>query len=155
QELEWTAVAFGLYLPPAMAWTNRFGQTTDFDALARELMGRPLARASCAGTHTLYALAMLFRSDALVPVLSPNVRADLRELLTRVAAEVASGQREDGSFDPHWHQRVDHLAWYARYRAMRVSPDLGNGLPEIDLEGNSVESVMQKVLVTGHQVEWT
>ncbi|AGA28227.1 hypothetical protein [Singulisphaera acidiphila] len=155
QELEWTAVALALYLPPARSWTNRFGEATDFDALARELMGRPLARASCAGTHTLYALAMIHRTDAMVPVLSAPVRDALRDLLTRVSAEVATGQRDDGSFNPRWHRRVTGLPWYARYQAMRRSSGPGHDLPDLDLEGEAADSIEQKVLVTGHHVEWT
>ncbi len=155
QELEWTAVALALYLPPARAWTNRFGETTDFDTLAHELMGRPLARASCAGTHTLYALAMIDRADALDPVLSATTRGDLRDLLSQLSAEVAAGQRDDGSFNPYWYRRVDGLSWYAHYRAMRRSPGSQRGAPELYLEGEADDLVEHKVLVTGHHVEWT
>ncbi len=155
QELEWTAVALALYLPPARSWTNRFGEATDFDDLAHELMGRPLARASCAGTHTLYALTMIYRSDMLSPILSATLRDDLRELLMRVASVVAASQREDGSFDPRWHRRVVDLPWYARYRTMRRSHDPERDHPELNLNGDADDSVEQKVLATGHHVEWT
>jgi hypothetical protein len=133
-EIEWSALAFVLYLPPGNRWADKYGTAHTLDELARALLSRPFEESlACAGTHLLYTLVMMLRADERVPVLSRATRGLLRAHLARTATAVARAQAPDGSWDPAWFEQL-----HAGARA--------KGLPEAPLG--------RKVLVTGHQVEW-
>jgi hypothetical protein len=42
-ELNWTALAYILYLPPSRKWVNRYGEQYSFDDVVRNLLHRPLS----------------------------------------------------------------------------------------------------------------
>lgn len=103
EEIEWTALAYTLYLPPRKEWRNRFGEQYTFDALATEMLGRPLGRSSCAGAHLFYAVAVLARADQEFDLLSPAVRERVRSWLERCLAELIRTQAADGAWSWDWH----------------------------------------------------
>src|SRR5579884_1851167 len=131
-EVEWSALAFALYLPPSNAWTDKYGRHRDFDKLAGELMRRPFRAQGCGGTHLLYSLAALYQVDQHHRVLTSAVRGAVRKYLANVVGRLAETQLPCG-------------AWVSRWEA-RQAPDLGlagqGAAPDGDL------------LVTGHHVEW-
>jgi hypothetical protein len=102
EELPWTAVSYGLYLAPFQKWTNRFNETFSFDDMIAELVARPLQDGSCAGTHLVYAIAMLFRIDEAMPVLSPTIRIKARDRLRELVRAAIESQGEDGSWTLSW-----------------------------------------------------
>jgi len=105
-ELVWTALAYGLYLPPQHSWCNRFGDRTSFDDLVAELIHRPLDKASCAGTHLVYTLIILARVDQQEPFLTRSAREGLWQHLQRVLRLVVAKQRPEGSWSGDWYQEL-------------------------------------------------
>jgi hypothetical protein len=136
QEIEWTAMALALYLPPRRSWSDKFGRRHDFDGLATELLGRPLddPEVACAGTHMLYSMAVLARADEAAPVLSPPVRRKVRDRLAEMAAKAVSRQNPDGSWDVDWPKDGPHDHDHEAVAAGEPDPN--------------------RVLATGHQLEW-
>lgn len=102
QELEFTAVAFALYLQPRASWTNRFGERYDLDGVADRLVDRDLSKCSCYGTHVPYALAVLLAVDEQEPVLSERVRQQVRERLKALAVHLENSQGAAGWWDRKW-----------------------------------------------------
>jgi hypothetical protein len=103
EELEFTAIAYALYLPPHRAWTNKFGETYCFDDLVSELLQRGLYESHCYGAHLIEAMAVIDGVDRdIQPVLSEASRQQLRNRLAIVVAEVLRCQARDGSWGPLW-----------------------------------------------------
>lgn len=140
EEIEWSALAYALWLPPARTWTNKFGELFSFDDMALELMERPLKNATCTGAHVVQALIVLSRVDAEVcPVLSPSVRSELDGHLQEVVQTAKSTQAADGSWDVDWHKAL--------------TQDSGH---ETARKTYSVETGTSggRLLATSHIVEW-
>jgi hypothetical protein len=99
REIEWSALALALYLPPARGWQNLRGQRYSFDELAAELSRRFLADVNaCDGTHILLALSVIVRVNEEEPVLS---RAGLEKaciFLNNVATHLQDTQSATGSW---------------------------------------------------------
>lgn len=136
QEIEFTTVAFGLYLPPRTHWTNRFGQTYRFDDLVAKL-NRRFQNSSCAGTHVPYAFAMLAQVDAKTSILSTRSRGLIAAQLKRIAAVLEAEQRPDGSWGEDWYAPLLDAEASRESRA----PVFPNEL-------------LGRVAVTGHHLEW-
>ena len=135
-EIEWTTVAYAHYLPPARQWKNRYGETFTFDQLAEELMQRPLATASCGGTHLLMSLTVLLRVDQMEPILSKPTRERSRRFVEDAVVRVIGQQDADGSW-----------------------PTTAGRPPQTD-EGDLVvhasipDNASTRLLMTGHILEW-
>jgi hypothetical protein len=130
-EIEWSALAFALYLPPRVSWEDRFGTRTTFDDLAAEMMGRPLDETrACAGTHLVYSLTVMLRVDETTPLFTEPVRRQVRSYLEKMVAAAVRNQWPDGAWDLNWHADAPAM------------PKRNEG------EG------WTSVLATGHQVEW-
>jgi hypothetical protein len=130
-EIEWSALAFALYIPPRVSWEDRFGTRTTFDDLAAEMMRRPLNETRvCAGTHLTYSLAVMLRVDEMTPFFTEPVRRRVRSYLERLVAAAVRNQWPDGAWDLNWHAD-------APVRSAQT-------------EGEDA----MRVLATGHQVEW-
>jgi hypothetical protein len=133
EEISWTATAYALYWP-AQEWTNRFGERFSFDGLARELLSRPLNRASCGGTHLLSSMTILARADEERSLLSSEIRDRLRDRLKQCAAVAVRHQDADGSWPSDWNNDL---------------------LPEGKRKGRSpIGNRAERLLVTGHLAEW-
>jgi hypothetical protein len=131
-EIYWDAAALALYVPPARSWRNKFGKEFTFDALAEELLGRPLSDSACCGTHRLITLTVLLRVDAEERILSPAVADRIRRHLKEVAEALAAHQRPDGTWQAGW-------------------PDYLPGAKPGNWGRPDVESM---VITTGHHLEW-
>lgn len=135
QELEWTAVAYGCYLPPARSWQNRFGETATFDDVATILLNRSLSDATCAGTHRLFTLTILLRIDREhIPIFSLGMREKVLAWLKECLGIALKSRSADGSWDLSWHPSV-----------LKAPPDYWT--PAHD-------GRMVRILATGHLAEW-
>lgn len=129
QELEFTAVAYGMYLLPRASWTNRFGESYSLDRVAEELVDRDLTKCSCYGTHVPYALAVLLAVDEQEPVLSDQVSQKARRRLRVFADNLEKSQSAAGWWNRKW------------------TPELRSKKP---FESEEIELVRS----TGHHLEW-
>lgn len=102
-ELDWMTIALALALPPERSWQNKFGHHYTFDDIVGKLANRRLGDDSaCAGTHTLYALAVLLQADRRREILGPEARGKAIAYLREARSGLAASQQPDGSWDPSW-----------------------------------------------------
>ena len=104
EELAWTAYAYALYLPPQSRWQNRYAEDFSFDDVAEELLARPLGKASCCGTHIVFALTAIFHADSAFPILKPSVRQRIEERLREWLEIIVVTQLPDGGWLAAWWQ---------------------------------------------------
>ena len=133
REIEWTAVALTLYLPPRKNWTNKLGETFTFDDLAENLLDRKSEKATCYGVHLFYAMTLLYRVDQMDPVLSPAVRDKLGDRLAHVMQRVVEAQLPSGAWANHWDDELRTTA---------------HSLPATAMDHQ------ESLLATGHLLEW-
>lgn len=131
RETEWTALAFGLWLPPVNHWIGGDGREYSFDLLAKRLMRGQKEIGVCSGTHRVYSLMVLIRLDEQFPeTLSDSVRTTVYAYLTEVRDAITASQFPDGHWPSNW-------------------PDGENALK------NPVDDdLSKKVIATGHHLEW-
>lgn len=134
EEIEWTALAYALYLPPRHEWVNRFGEKYSFDDLANELMRRSMVEAACGGAHFLFSLTMIVRADAIEPILSEDVRAKAHERLKLCSLLAINSQQPDGCWRGDWF--------------------FDSPLTENYRGPTPVSTSAHKLVVTGHLSEW-
>jgi len=130
QAPEWGVVAFCHYVPTKKSWANKYGQPIDLDAICSHLCQAPLGDGPCFGTHTLYGLAVLVRTDELLPVLSELSRKRALGRLKEGLELLMQNQRLDGSWGSNWATQTD-----AGDRSI-------------------VRDIKKGVRVTGHSLEW-
>ncbi|HTU94144.1 MAG TPA: hypothetical protein VMF69_28960 [Gemmataceae bacterium] len=130
KELPWTAIAYALYPSVGSRWTNRFGESFGWDELTEALLTAPFERNSCGGTHLLYALMLIRRTDR---PLSTSVRAKLEERLKAAITSAIARQAADG----HW-----PADWWADAPSKPVGDNR-----KID------DSNFTRLLITGHLLE--
>jgi len=139
KEIAWTAIAYSLYLPPQRQWVNRYGERYSFDDLAEEFLRRPFHRASCGGTHLLYAMTVLLRADSVEPCLSEGTRESISRWLSQRLHAAIESQSADG----HW-----------------TIPEWDTAVYRIDSAGDEPASQVDdrrrpaRLLITGHLLEW-
>jgi hypothetical protein len=134
REIEWSALAFSLYLPRQRSWVDKYGTVHTFDDLAKELMARPFTgNAACGGTHLLYSLTVMLRADHMEPFLGLDTRKELRSHLARLATGLVRTQSADGTYGLRWHEQIQQ------------------GTPAYPGRPGGTWS---EVLVTGHHLEW-
>lgn len=130
REVEWSAMAFGLWLPPQTTWTTRDGRELSFDLIARRLMRGDRNLGVCCGTHRVYSLMLLVRLDDEHDILSDPVRAEAWAWLEQVRDQLIASQFEDGHWPSNWpegRQAVEHPVNDPRHK---------------------------QVIATGHHLEW-
>lgn len=131
REVEWTAMAFGLWLPPTNAWIGAGGRRFSFDLIAQRLMRGEGERGVCSGTHRVYSLVLLLRLDDEFPeVLSEAVRRDVQAHLERVRDAIAAAQFDDGHWPGNW----------SRGAAAKEHP--------------REDKLSTQIIATGHHLEW-
>jgi hypothetical protein len=136
KEIEWSALAFALYLPPQATWVDKFDRVHSFDDVAAELMRRPFdAKLSCGGTHLLFTLAVMLRVDEATPIFSPSVRGEIRAHLGEIVLQVESCQSAAGFWQPDWYRHADSE------KPVRVATLVNS-------------ASWPQVLATGHHLEW-
>lgn len=128
--IEWTSIAYVLYMAGAAGWSNCDGDRFTFDQLASELLHRDMSRCSCGGGHVLSAMTLLVRTNDDLRFLSPRTAAELEQRLASEVSTAIATQSEDGSWAPDW-QFNPSIAL-----AMKAPGDAG------------------RFLTTSHLVEW-
>ena len=134
RETEWSAMAFGLWLPPTREWTNGNGRKLSFDLIARRQMRGGKKHGVCGGTHRVYSLMVLVRlHDRFVAetgdgILSDEVRTDAYAYLKSVRDILLVTQFEDGHWPYTWPTGEESMA--------DDNPEYRN------------------VIATGHHLEW-
>jgi hypothetical protein len=133
-EIEWKAIALARYAPTKASWVNRWGRAFDFDAIVVNLLRRVPTEGSCRGTHILQALVVIWRVDALNPILSGSSRDAIRRRLTSTIGQLRASQRDAGYWAPDWPTPHPNRGDYSQDHLL-FSED-------------------QLALVTGHHLEW-
>ena len=129
-EVEWSALAFGLWIAPQKTWTTRHGRELSFDLLAERLMRGHKRFGVCSGTHRLYSLMVLVRLDDNHDILSDATRSQIMEHLKSVRDLIVTCQFPDGHWPSNWADGADALK------------------KPID------DELFKKVIATGHHLEW-
>lgn len=130
RETEWTAMAFGLWIPPTKEWIGSGGRRYSFDLLAERLLRGHKQLGVCSGTHRVYSLMLLVRLDDEFDILSDDVRDEVYAHLETVRDLIIASQFPDGSWPGNW-------------------PD---GKDAVD---NPIdEEFYKKIIATGHHLEW-
>jgi len=130
RETEWTAMAFGLWLPPTRNWKAADGREMSFDLLAERLIRGDMEKGVCSGTHRVYSLCLLWRLDQDFDILSDTVSEHIYDHLALVRDQITDSQFEDG----HWPSN-----WDEGERA-KVDP--------------REDELKDTVIATGHHLEW-
>ncbi|MEW4488500.1 hypothetical protein AB1L42_10490 [Thalassoglobus sp. JC818] len=130
REVEWTAMAFGLWIPPVRTWQGGDGREYSFDLIAKRLMRGHKQYGVCSGTHRVYSLVVLLRIDEETEILSEQTRNDVWQFLTRTRDMLIGSQFEDGSWPSNWPDGAAAV------------------LDPLD------EPIYQKIISTGHHLEW-
>lgn len=130
RETEWSAMAFGLWLPPHTHWQTVDGRHLSFDLIAERLLRGHLQKGVCSGTHRVYSLMLLWRLHQEHTILSQAMADRVYAHLEHVRDLITASQFEDG----HWPSN-----WEAGARA---------------LEEPSVDELKDVVIATGHHLEW-
>jgi hypothetical protein len=129
-EVEWSALAFGLWLPPQKGWYTRTGRHVTFDLLAERLMRGNQRFGVCSGTHRVYSLMVLVRLDDEHGILSADRRTEVMDHLRRVRDLIAASQFPDGHWPSNWWMGANAVA-------------------------HPIEDELYKqVIATGHHLEW-
>lgn len=129
-EVEWSAMAFGLWISPQKGWTNREGRSVTFDLLVDRLVRGDQKFGVCAGTHRVYAIMLLVRLDDEYHILSEKARKKAWEHLEFVRDQITVSQFPDGYWASDW--------------------SAGKSSVEHPVE----EELYKRVIATGHHLEW-
>jgi len=130
REVEWSAMAFGLWLPPTRSWQTADGRSVSFDMLAQRLMRGDKRLGVCSGTHRVYSIVLLLRLDSLYSILSGEVRDQMLAHMQGVRQLLIESQFEDGHWPSNWEKGADAVH------------------KPID------DTLQKKVIATGHHLEW-
>ncbi|MGD9855397.1 MAG: hypothetical protein AB7U20_10665 [Planctomycetaceae bacterium] len=130
RETEWTAMAFGLWIPPQREWTGSGGRRYSFDLIARRLMRGHKKLGVCCGTHRVYSLMLLLRLDDEYDLLSEELRAEAMAHLKRVRDLLVASQWADGRWPSNWADGAEAATH------------------PLD------EKLEKQVIATGHHLEW-
>jgi hypothetical protein len=131
KETEWSAMAFGLWLPPQKEWVNGKGRKLNFDMIAERQLRGHQQHGVCGGTHRLYSLMALLRLDEEHgPILSKPMRKKVYTHLLNVGHKLAETQFEDGHWPYNWPDGKDAV------------------------ENPADHPMSRSVIATGHHLEW-
>lgn len=129
-EIEWSGLSFVLWMPPQSRWVNREGREVGFDQMAQELIRPKPKTGACAGTHRLYTLMALLRMDDAYSILGPETRDKSLAYLRTIAPLLRASQHAEGYWTASW------------------------GLGAAALNGAESTDIPQRVVATGHHLEW-
>ncbi len=130
REVEWSALAFGLWLPPRAGWYTGDGRHVTFDLIAERLLRGTTKWGVCHGTHRLYSMMALARLDDEFDILSDEVHAAILAHLKSVRQLLIDSQFPDGHWPSNWQDG-----------ALAVAKPVEDAL-------------YKKVISTGHHLEW-
>lgn len=129
-EVEWSAMAFGLWIPPVKQWKTTDGRSISFDQILKRLVRGDKRFGVCVGTHRVYSVMLLIRLDDQFDILSDAVRAEGYAYLEQVRDLISVCQFEDGHWPANWMEgktALTHPEEIAEYK---------------------------NVIATGHHLEW-
>ncbi len=129
-EVEWSALAFGLWIVPQKSWTTRSGREISFDLIAERLMRGHKKFGTCAGTHRVYSLMALVRLDDEYSILPASCREEVLNHLREVRDLIAASQFPDGHWPSNW------------------------ALGAVAVEQPIEDELFKQVIATGHHLEW-
>lgn len=130
-EIEWSALAFGLWIAPQKSWiTTTQGREVSFDLIAERLISGPKKFGTCLGTHRVYSLMVLVRLDDQHDILSDRVRERAMKYLLSVRDLITASQFPDGHWSANWMDGANALT---------------NSVPD---------GIVDQVTATGHHLEW-
>ncbi|MBI3860955.1 MAG: hypothetical protein HY290_03580 [Planctomycetia bacterium] len=130
REYEWSAMAFGLWLPPVKTWRAADGRQVSFEMLVHRLLRGDKRFGVCSGTHRLYSLVLLARLDDQFSILSPEVHEEIMAHMRGVRQLLIDSQFADGHWPSNWELGAEALA------------------KPID------DPLRKQVISTGHHLEW-
>jgi hypothetical protein len=131
-EYEWTTIAYARHVFPERGWQNKFGERIDVDALVEELISHQPDLGPCNGLHRLEALVVLYRADEQYQILSGRTKLKMLLYMKRASQALVQAQTADGYWTRQWPRGAS---------ASKVAKD-------------STVSLHDKLLVTGHHLEW-
>jgi hypothetical protein len=141
-EYEWTAIAYARYVFPQRQWRNRYGERIDVDGLVEEILSHPPDVGPCNGLHRLEALVVLYRADEQFSALRPQTKLRMLRYMQAAAQRLVAAQSDEGS----WNRQ-----WPAGAAARQVA---GPGGAAGATQGKPAPTRYDKLLVTGHHLEW-
>ncbi|MFN8710451.1 MAG: hypothetical protein ACK526_01700 [Planctomyces sp.] len=134
-ETEWSIMAFGFWLAPQgiASWHNGEGREISFDLLAKRLMRNIRKHGVCLGTHRVYSLMVLLRLNETYGghLIQEETKKEITEYLEEVRDLISVAQAADGSWPPNWTDGA-----------------------EAEAKKSSKEKPSQRVIATGHHLEW-
>ncbi len=130
REYEWSAMVFAYYVDATNGWRSGEPRLVTFDLVAKRLLRADDILGVCTGTHRLYALATLLRRHAESPILSPDIHEQVSSRLRTISETLGKSQEPSGLWNRRWPEGADAL------------------------DGKDTSSLTDKVLVTGHHLEW-
>ena len=132
-EYEWSVISYARYVYPESGWKNQYGERVLVDELVRELIFAPPHYGACNGLHRLEAMVVLCAADDQVTparrTLAVRSRQKMRDYMGEVIRLLGAAQSDQGYWTRQW----------PRGKSAR--------------EDKSA-SLADKILVTGHQLEW-
>ncbi len=138
-EVEWSALAYALFLPPVSRWVTSEGQEMSFDRLADRLMRERLPDGVCSANHRLYGLATFLRVDDQMtaageaPILEDASRRRIVEFLGQATDAFVRHQHTGGFWNFDWPSATPAT------------------LEPTEREGDRLSD---RIIVTGHALEW-
>jgi len=130
KEVEWTAMGFGLWLPPTKEWIGSGGRRYSFDLIVDRLIRGHKVLGVCVGTHRIYSLMLLVRLDDEFDILSDSAREDAYAYLRSVRELILAAQFEDGHWSGNWPRGAEEVAHPTE------------------------EEFYKSIIATGHHLEW-
>jgi hypothetical protein len=131
-EYEWTAIAYARYVFPQREWRNKFGEKITVDSLVNEIVSHPPQLGPCNGLHRLEALAVLNRADEELHALPAKTKLKLLISMKRATSALVEAQSPEGFWTREWPRGA---------AAAKVTKE-------------NAPSLHDKLLVTGHHLEW-
>ena len=131
-EYEWTTIAYARYVFPQRQWRNKYGERIDVDSLVAEIVSAPPQLGPCNGLHRLEALVVLYRADEEFHALKPRTKLQMLLYMKRASNALVEAQTAEGYWTRQWPQG-----------AAAATPAKENA-----------PSLHDKLLVTGHHLEW-
>ncbi len=128
QELDFTAVAYSRWLPPAREWQDRYGERHTFDELTSALLDNKPGEGACGGIHKLYALVNLLRANEFHPILHSSTLTRIENHLVHVSSILEARQEPRGFWLANWADSVGRV--------------------------HDESSEYQALVMTGHHLEW-
>lgn len=133
-EYEWSGMAYALFIPAGTSWRTSEGQQIDFDRLAERIMRQDVPQGVCFGNHRLYTLTLFLRIDEEHgPLLRPETREAAITFLADMTTRLVQSQHADGYWDGDWP---------------------GKSIVAAPPEKSSGDAVADRILATGHALEW-